>query len=396
MDYKIERVKAEDYDELLEMMNRAFHKEGERSFLFSLPVMWERDDEHMSKHLAIRDNGKIVAVVGVYPLPTVIAGQPVMFGTIGNVATLPEYTGRGMMKCLMTEAIKEAKKMGMDVARLGGLRQRYNRYGFENAGVDYQFVLTPKNLKDYYSSDLSGEEAFHQELMFRKISLEDTEFLRFVMNLYKTKDMYVDRGGPKQFFKTLSAYKNGIWVALRKDGMPVGYVVASVNGATISEHCAVSPEEEYRMLCEWILFAGVKELTFHTAPWECELNQKMGKLCEKWNLIDTSHFNPFCWSKLLDALLKIKAKYSIIPDGNFILKIEGYGTVEFNKDQCVDTDKTPHMELSHLDAVRFLLGSLPIEAVCDLGGSVDMTVERRMYAQSVFPLPLWWCNQDRV
>lgn len=98
----------------------------------------------------------------------------------------------------------------------------------------------------------------------------------------------------------------------------------------------------------------------------------------------------------MDALLKVKSKYSIIPDCDFILRIEGYGTVEFNKNQCVDTDKIPHMELSHLDAVRLLLGSLPVEAVCDLTENAAMTAERRLYVQSVFPLPLWWCNQDRV
>jgi predicted acetyltransferase len=175
MGYKIERLTAKDYDELLHLLNTVFHKEEGNTFDVFLPVMWERTDERMSKHLAIRENGKIVAVVGVYPLPAKIYGEEIMFSTIGNVATLPEFEGRGMMKALMSQALLEAKRMGIDVARLGGARQRYNRYGFERAGVDYVFKLNRKNIIDYYGgktveneisylgSQLSGGRGFSKK-----------------------------------------------------------------------------------------------------------------------------------------------------------------------------------------------------------------------------------------
>lgn len=75
MDYKIEHLNAENYDELLHMLNTVFHKSEGDTFDIFLPVMWKRDDEHMSKHLAIREHGKLAAVVGVYPLPAIISGE---------------------------------------------------------------------------------------------------------------------------------------------------------------------------------------------------------------------------------------------------------------------------------------------------------------------------------
>lgn len=225
MDYKIERLTANDYDELLNMLNTVFHKPADNTFDMFLPVMWERDDKHMSKHIAIKENGKISAVAGIYPLPAKVHGEDIVFSTIGNVATLPECGGRGMMTCLMTEALKEAKRMGIDVARLGGNRQRYNRFGFERAGVDYMFILEPKNVSAYYGakdvdgktvyngSSLSGGVGFERKLRFKQVTLDTADFLEEVMELQKNGALYADRGDRVQFFKTLSAYHCKIWGA---------------------------------------------------------------------------------------------------------------------------------------------------------------------------------------
>ena len=406
MDYKIERLNAENYDELLTMLNTVFHKSEGDTFDIFLPVMWKRDDAHMSKHLAIRANGKLAAVVGIYPLPAIVGNEPITFATIGNVATLPEFEGQGMMRALMDEALKEAKRLGIDVARLSGARQRYNRYGFERAGIDYEFKLTQKNLMDYYrgtlvdgevryvGSFLSKGESFERKFRFKQILLDDKDLLDHVMTLERYAPLYTERGDAEQFFQTLSAYKCKIWGALNSVGELVGYICATDNGSTIYEHRANHAQNEYQMLLDWMLEAEVRELTIHTAPWECELNMLLEKICEKWGLTNTNMFCPFNWSKLLNALLKIKAKYTHIPSGSLIIQIEGYGTIEMSADCCVDTNKLPQITLSHLDAVRFLLGIFPPTTSYILPESLD---ERsKLYLQSVLPLPLWWCNQDRV
>ncbi len=409
MDYQIERLRAGDYDELLAMMNRVFHKQDGNTFDVFLPVMWERDDEHMSKHLAIRADGRIAAVVGVYPLPAVVGGIPVAFSTIGNVATLPEYEGRGMMKRLMTEAVREARGMGLEVARLSGARQRYNRYGFNKAGVDYLFRLRPKNLLDFYGgkklesgeiiyagSLFSGGVGFERTLTFRQVRPDDGELLARVMELQKQSEIYALRGDAKQFYKTLSAYKSKIMAAIDRKGDVTGYVCVSESGADIVEHRAGTPFDAYRMICEWLLFSGASELTVRTASYEVELNRLLSRICENWFTSEPSMFNPLKWKNLLNGLLKIKAKYTVIPETGLTLKIEGDGVFTFSGAECRETDNTPDLTLSHLAAVRFLLGSLPVQSVADIAGAEKLTREQKLYIQSVFPLPLWWCNQDRV
>ena len=405
MEYKIERLAAKDYDELLGMLNTVFHKPEGNTFDVFLPVMWERDDEHMSKHIAIKEDGKISAVVGIYPLPANVCGEKIVFSTIGNVATLPECEGRGMMKALMTRSLEEAKKMGIDIARLAGARQRYNRYGFEHAGAHYLFKLIPKNLIDYYGgketdgelvcrgSVLSGGEGFEKRFEFKQVTLDTPELLDEVMELEKNAPLYAERGDRVQFFKTLSAYKHKIWGALNGDKL-VGYMCVTPDNAYIYEHRATDPDTEYQMLLDWLIFGGAKEINIHIAPWETKLSSKLMAICEKWSIYNTSMFHVFSWSKVLNALLKIRSKYTVIPEGSLVIEIEGYGRIELSGDKCTDTDKEPQMTLSQIEATRFILGSMPAASVCELPDDLD--AQTIVYIQSVLPLPLWWCNQDRV
>jgi len=127
---EIVKLFASDYDEWLDVLNTTFTQKNKREMNFEkqLPKMCVKDDNYMGKHIAIKEDGKICALLGVYPLKVNICGKELMFATVGNVATLPEYEGRGYMRLLMGEAMKELERIGIDASRLGGDRQRYNRY----------------------------------------------------------------------------------------------------------------------------------------------------------------------------------------------------------------------------------------------------------------------------
>ena len=119
---EIRNLKKEDMDELFALLNDTFgHKYG-RPMHFDLeqPKMWVRDDAHMERHIAVFEDGKMAAVVGIYPLPAVIGGEKFLFCTTGNVATLPQYEGKGYFSKLFPLAIEEAKRIGAFVCRLGG------------------------------------------------------------------------------------------------------------------------------------------------------------------------------------------------------------------------------------------------------------------------------------
>ena len=72
----VERLTEKDYAEVLEVMNTSFTTPTHvADFEKHLPIMWTREHDYMSRHFGVRENGKLIAVVGVYPLPVNIAGH---------------------------------------------------------------------------------------------------------------------------------------------------------------------------------------------------------------------------------------------------------------------------------------------------------------------------------
>ena len=150
---KIETLTKKDYNEVTDLMNRVFTIQNgmDMDFEKELPKMCVPDDEHMNKYVAIRENGKIVASVGIYPLKTNVCGIPLLFSTVGNVVTDECARGKGYMNTLMSEAMKKLDSLKIDASRLGGNRQRYNRFGYELSGCVYNFTIENKTPKQVAS-----------------------------------------------------------------------------------------------------------------------------------------------------------------------------------------------------------------------------------------------------
>ena len=143
----IQRLKKENYDELINLFNTVFSRKNKRNTDFEkeLPKMCVKDEEHMQKHIGVFEDGKLCAALGIYPLPTFIGDEALMFSTVGNVATHPDYEGRGYMNNLMLVAMDGLKDINADASRLGGNRQRYNRFGYEYGGAIYKFLFSEYN-----------------------------------------------------------------------------------------------------------------------------------------------------------------------------------------------------------------------------------------------------------
>ena len=144
---EIKKLGKEHYDEIIGILNEVFTEKNGRDMDFEkeMPKMCFRDDEHMGRHIGIFDGGRLVACMGVYPFETVIAGEHLTLATVGNVVTRKTHEGRGYMSAMFAYAMEETERLGIDAARLAGLRSRYNRYGFETCGQNYNFTFTAKN-----------------------------------------------------------------------------------------------------------------------------------------------------------------------------------------------------------------------------------------------------------
>lgn len=388
---EMRRLRAGDYDELLEMLNSTFANKYGRGmdFLAEQPRMWVRDDEHIGKHLGIFEDGRLASVVGIYPLPTRIMGESVTFMTTGNVATRPEYEGRGYFTKLFGEIMREFEESGADVARLGGARQRYGRYGFEPCGASYKYEYTATNrIKCFGDGDYGIE--------FKRITENDSAELKFIKDLVAKKKFYVERGEDLSGHYRALTTKHSLPYIATRGGTNVGYICAygdnvyigaEENGRNISEMGAVDEQTRIDMINAWQKRTD-KRITFNLSPHENEAIYTYTGIAEAFSLYTPSHFRILNYARLANALIKLKASYTEMPECDLLLGIKDYGTLRLysHGGECgADlTDRTAEYTVDRSVASRLLFGpTLP---------SHFPSVPYALAA--LLPLPLSWNTLD--
>jgi len=376
---EVKRLSAENYDEVLHLMNDVFGKQRGASIEFDklLPNMWKRNDEYMGKHFGVFDGARLVSALGVYPLPGKIGNTDIMFSTTGNVVTHWEYEGRGCMNMILNAAMDELKRIGADASRLGGLRQRYSRFGFEACGTEYIFQLTEYNIDRTYKS-LSAD------ITFVKIAGDDEESIAYAQSLYEKTPISIYR---KSFYEIVIAWGYVPYIA-KKNGKRIGYLAASKAGE-ISEFFGESVDDEFDMLLA-LCKNNHQALNIRVAPYRLGIINRLGGISEVFTSSYPSRFKIISYARVLDALMKLKRSYLPLINGEAYVEVKGCGTfrlyVAGSEAGCEKTEKLPEISLSYQEAARFFFGPLVPEGTLPVGGVLS----------SWLPLPLGWNISDRV
>jgi len=378
---EIVRMKKEDYDELIGLMDYTFGTKYKRrmSFEEELPKMCRRTDERMGRHLGLRVDGKLVAALGIYPLPSRIAGEEILFSTVGNVVTHPDHVGKGYMTRLVRAAMEELERMGADGSRLGGKRTRYHRYGYDPAGTAITYFL-----------DLAQWQCeIPAPVTFVPLRREDEVLLAKARELQQSGAFVVDRPDLDDFYDSLLAWKNLPYVALNAAGEMIGYLSASRDDAKIVEIESYTVEDFKAMLYGWLSQRSpLVELPM--MPHLVEQNQFLLDVCAKHTVAAPCQFKIIHWEKIVNATLKLKATYAPLPKMERIFEVEGYGKLLVRTGEGIaectllnDASLEADIRLSWEHASIFFFG--PSTMLAD-----------RLGCGGVFPLPLSWNLQDRV
>ncbi len=379
---EIQRLNERHYDELLTLLNGVFsRKDGtEKDFARDYPQMRARDNEHMQKYFGAFEDGKLVACIGVYPYETVVNGEKLLFATTGNIATHWEHEGKGYMGKLIDRAMQELDELGVAVARLGGLRSRYNRYGFEACGQKISFAFTPKNR-------INKLGRISTDIQFFPIEKENASAMQSAVEFYNKNAIAVTRS-VQNAYAYMTTLRNTPYLAV-KDGRAIGYLCANASRAVIAEIFAENPQTVVEMLCAWQKQIG-ETIHFSFEPHMVEEIRVFSAVCEQMGISSPSHFCIRNWEKVCGAFLRLKRSYCELPQGEWIIEIEGYGALRLFVDSenagCERTDETPDIKLDRLAAARYIFGLHP----------PIYTDKVSALAAAWFPLPLGWNGQDRL
>ncbi len=385
---EIRHLTPADHTDLIHLLNRSFGITYGRIMDFNKeqPKIEYNDEENMHKHIGAYIDGRLACVVGIYPMRGHVGGEEITFATTGNVATLPEFEGQGAFSKTFERAMEIGEETGIDVARLGGKRQRYNRYGFDKGGFSYECTFTKKNRQRVFP------EFDPKEITFTRIEKDDTAALKFAHDLNEQRDFYLERGienGYDGTYRTLTAKVCLPFLAKNSAGENIGYISASTNGERIWEIRATSTENYINMIPAWNYFASC-DVRFNITPLLTEEARFFTRVCEDVKVSSTTFFKIINWEKVTRAYLNLKAKYETLPDGELKIAITDYGTLNISiregKPSCICTDDMGDITLDKLGATRLLFGHLPTDAVCPLP----------YFAKCWFPLPMTWDSLDAL
>ena len=381
---EIKRLKKENYDELISLLNLVFSKQNGcvMDFEKELPNMCIRDDIHMRKHIGLFVDNKLVSVVGVYPLPTKVLDREINFCTVGNVATHPDYEGHGYMNTLLNRAMEIVKEEKYDICRLGGDRARYLRFGFELCGGNYSYYITSKNIK---KSLLCG---YGQNTRATEIFSNDEKSLTFAREVYHQNKVSVLRNDNNVMYRVMTAWKNTPYLVTKNDE-PIGYFALASDKKEVSEAYATNKES---YLDTVVAISNYLNDGFSiTLPQhDIDLIREINKCAEYMSIQIPSNFNVVSFENVVDSYIKLKASYTYLASGSITISIKDYGKIKIfaneNDYGCISFDGECDFELSKPDATRFIFGMHPPVSV----------TQPNLFAKANFPLPLSWNTQNRV
>ena len=148
MSYTLSNARASDHDELLAYLLDAFKTNDPNHPAFDAlyPDLFHATDSAMTRHRIIREDGKIRACVGWYPMRVAMGEITVDVFGIGQVSCAPSLRGGGRMTNLLEDVCARMDKSGAALSWLGGRRDRYAHFGWESAGSNFHSWLDSRSV----------------------------------------------------------------------------------------------------------------------------------------------------------------------------------------------------------------------------------------------------------
>lgn len=137
-------AKIEELREVIDLSNKVFRGNSEGDMGKEYPLLFS--PKNCENLRIIREDGKVVSLVGILFSDIIIFGNIIKVSMIGSVATDPDYRGRGYATLLMQDSIRRSVQEGADLMLISGGRGLYRRLGAINAGLYKTFHVDKAKL----------------------------------------------------------------------------------------------------------------------------------------------------------------------------------------------------------------------------------------------------------
>lgn len=136
------------------------------------------DESKPERHAIVKRDGAIVSHVACVPVELRAGDVRVECGGIAGVATDPDHRGDGHMTRLIEFWLERLDERNVPLAELEGDRVGYGRFGWENAGREWRYLITERSfalepagtdrVRQYRApEDLDAIESIHEHERYR-------------------------------------------------------------------------------------------------------------------------------------------------------------------------------------------------------------------------------------
>lgn len=335
--------------EILDFINYVFsYSARPHDFRALLPKVYAKPDFSKYHFVALED-GRIRGTVATLPMEMrVDGGRSLHIGYVGSVSVHPYARGRGYMKQLMALLLRDARKQGMDMLVLGGLRQRYEYFGFESGGCDLSFSIGEDNIR-HALKDVNADS-----VAIRRVESRDDKALDAMYALYQRQPMLCGRSRA-DFFDIMASWRADLYEIGDAKGGFLGY--ASALDGNIQE-LALADER----CCPAFVKAWARQASGDYFTLNVSMHNRIRAGCvksfaESYRVADSEKICVLSWQRTAQALLSFKAGCLPLSDGRFVFEVDGDGRYEIlvrDHEPLVSiTDDAPEMSFAPQRAVEF-------------------------------------------
>lgn len=317
MEYTYRTATPDDSARVVDFINMVFsvaHRPHDYKAL--LPKVYaDGQDTACVHYIAVDGQGGVRGAVALLPGELRVGARTIRTGYIGSVSTHPYDRGKGHMKRLMDMAVEGARRDGIDIILLGGMRQRYGYFGFTPGGLRCVYTVTRENVRHALKDVRAGSISF-SPMRGAEEALVDAAWA-----LYDVQPVRAHRSRA-DFVATLESWSRTPFVVL-KDGAFAGYLVATGNGDTFGEVLLRDLADLPAVIKVWVLGRSPYELCIPAALYDHALNRAVGAFAEDVQVQVCQKLRVLDFPKVVGALLPLSAARHPLADGEWSLWIDG-------------------------------------------------------------------------
>lgn len=371
--------KATQADEanILDFINMVFSQNSQpHDFSRLLSKVYAHSGFSDLHYVVAEEDGHILSTVAMLPMTLCPnTDTELKLGYVGSVSVHGYHRGKGYMKQLMADMVQDAKARGLDLLALGGQRQRYQYFRFENAGAVMLFRIDSANVRHALKDVDITAFALHE------IRQNETELLDTLYQMAQEKPFRC-RWDYSRLWDIIHSWYGKAY-AFMQDGHMVGYILTSEEG-DITEYALTNIMLLEALVKVWM--QNRKAFEFEVPLYDRVAVSMLRRFAESFCVQDGEMYRILNWERVLNVLFRQRSETDVLTDGRLVFAIEDEGTYVMEaQNGCAKVTRTqeePEVCFTQTKAVEFFFS--PYTA---------LTVHKPLL-KTWLPLPLYISRVD--